>query len=206
MRKLRSFTCGSRKADFSKRAIELQTVYYIDHLGDRGDRRDIAASVCDVTRRTVDAWCSAADPRVISADNLLALATEATARQVALLEDDKIYQVHDNDGHLIGNYRDAGYAIYVADMLRCQASRVDGRPIQLTEEQQLRSRLRRIIATGHIPLKQIAQMVGGDEYVLVDKIVELRNRKERSLFASQIGRIDTIIQRHFDDSWMGEAA
>lgn len=159
-----------------------------------------------MSRRTIDAWCSAADPRVISAENLLTLATEATKLQTACVEEDRHYQVHDNDGQLIGYYRDAGYAAFVADMLECTATRVNGHPMQLSAEQQLRSRLRRIIATGHISLKDIAEMVGGDEYVLVDKVVELRNRKPRSLFASKVGRIDTVIQKHFDDSWMGEAA
>jgi len=78
MGRFRSFTVRPPKPSFTKRAIEIWTTQLVNSFGDRNTRRDDAAEWLDVSRRTIDAWCSKSDPRVISAGMLMELAIGAT--------------------------------------------------------------------------------------------------------------------------------
>jgi len=200
MGRFRSFTVRPPKPSFTKRGIEIWTTQLVNTFGDRNTRRDSAAAWLDVSRRTIDAWCSASDPRVISAELLMELAVGATLKQTAIIEADMIYDVI-NDGEIIGTFRDVGHAAYVADLRGYQVVRRDGRPVQMTEEQQVRSRLRRIITSGHLTLSQISQWICRDEYGVVDRIVELRSRQHPTLHDFSVDRIDGALKRGYDSEW-----
>ncbi|MGO8476280.1 hypothetical protein ACC739_30155 [Rhizobium ruizarguesonis] len=207
MGRYRSFTVRPPRPSFTKRAIERWTVQVISHFGDRSERRDDAANWVGVSTRTVDAWCSASDPRVISADMLMELAVGATINQASIMDADQIYDVV-TDGEIIASLRDVGHAAYIADLRGYEVVRRDGKPVRMTEEQKVRSRLRKIIASGHLTLKQISDVTGGDEYAVVDKIVELRNRTHKTLYDFTIDRVDHQIRRGYDSEWpwIGAAA
>ncbi|TAX58904.1 hypothetical protein ELI02_02060 [Rhizobium leguminosarum] len=179
----------------------------ISHFGDRAERRDEAAEWVGVSARTVDAWCCASDPRVISADMLMELAVGATINQASIMEADKIYDVV-NDGEIITSLRDVGHAAYIADLRGYEVVRRDGKPVRMTEEQQVRSRLRKIIASGHLTLRQISQWVGGNEYAVVDRIMEVRSRTHKNLYDFTVDRIDREIRHGYDANWdwIGAAA
>lgn len=177
MGRYRSFTVRPPKPTFTKRGIEIWTTQLVNTFGDRAERRDEAAEWLDVSRRTIDAWCSASDPRVISAEMLMELAVGATIHQAPVIEVDMIYDVVSYDGEIITTQRDVGLAAYVADLRGYQVVRRDGRPVQMTEEQHVRSRLRKIIASGHLTLSQLSGWLCRDDYGVVDRIVELRSRK-----------------------------
>lgn len=200
MGRYRSFTVRPPRPSFTKRAIELWTTQLVNQFGSRKERRDEAASWMEVSTRTIDAWCSAADPRVISAESLKELAVGATMGQGAILEADQIYDVVD-DGDLVDTFRDVGHAAYIADLRGYELVRRDGRKVQMTDEQQLRSRLRKIIASGHLTLHQIAQWTGGDEYAVVDNIAEVRNRVSKKIYECNVDQIDWAIKRGYDSDW-----
>jgi len=200
MGRFRSFTVRPPKPSFTKRGIEIWATQLVNNFGDRNTRRDSAAEWLGVSRRTIDAWCSKSDPRVISAEMLMELAVGATLNQTAIMEADMIYDVI-NDGEIIGTFRDVGHAVYVADLRGYQVVRRDGRQVQMTEEQQVRSRLRRIIASGHLTLSQISQWICRDEYGVVDRIVELRHRQHPTLHDFSVDRIDGALKRGYDSEW-----
>ena len=177
----------------------------VNSFGHRHTRRDEAADWLDVSRRTIDAWCSASDPRVISAEMLMELAIGATINQAPILEADMIYDVV-FDGEIITTQRDVGLAAYVADLRGYKVIRRDGRPVQMTEEQRQRSRLRRIIVSGHLTLSQLSEWLCRDDYGVVDRIVELRSRQHPTVHDFSIDRIDGAIRRGYDADWSGEAA
>lgn len=135
------------------------------------------------------------------------LAVGATLNQSAILEADMIYDVIDN-GNVHGTFRDVGLAAYVADLRGYQVIRRDGRPVKMTEEQQVRSRLRRIIASGHLTLSQLSGWLCRDDYGVVDRIVELRSRKYPHVHDFAIDRIDREIKHGYDAGWewVGAAA
>ncbi len=207
MGRYRSFTVRPPRPSFTKRAIERWAVELISHFGDRSERRGEAADWVGVSARTIDAWCSASDPRVISAELLMELAVGATISEASIMEADQIYDVVNGD-EIITTLRDAGQAAYIADLRGYEVVRRDGKPVRLTEEQQVRSRLRKIIASGHLTLRQISQWVGGDEYAVVDRIMELRSRTHKTLYDFTIDRIDREIKHGYDESWdwIGAAA
>ncbi|TAW15066.1 hypothetical protein ELI25_03985 [Rhizobium ruizarguesonis] len=135
------------------------------------------------------------------------LAVGATINKAPLLETDQIYDVV-NDGEIITTLRDLGHAAYIADLRGYEVGRRDGKPVRMIEEQQVRSRLRKVIASGHLTLRQISQWVGGDEYAVVDRVVELRQRTHKNLYDFLVDRIDREIKRGYDGSWhwVGAAA
>ncbi|OAE45442.1 hypothetical protein A7J57_00155 [Agrobacterium tumefaciens] len=135
------------------------------------------------------------------------LAVGATINEAPLLEADQIYDVVTGD-EIITSLRDVGHAAYIADLRGYEVVRRDSKPVRMTEEQQVRSRLRKIIASGHLTLRQISQWVGGDEYAVVDRIMEVRNRTHKALYDFTIDRIDREIKHGYDESWdwIGAAA
>ncbi|MDX0503620.1 hypothetical protein GOC80_13390 [Sinorhizobium medicae] len=135
------------------------------------------------------------------------LAVGATINEAPLLEAGQIYDVV-NDGEIIATLCDAGHAAYIADLRGYDVVRRDGKPVRLTEEQQVRSRLRKIIASGHLTLRQISQWVGGDEYAVVDRIMEVRSRTHKTLYDFTVDRIDREIKHGYDSDWhwIGAAA
>lgn len=201
MGRYRSFAVRPPRPSFTKLAIERWTVQLISNFGDRSARRAEAAEWLGVSPRTIDAWCSANDPRVISAELLMELAVGATINEAPLLEADQIYDVVTGD-EIITSLRDVGHAAYIADLRGYEVVRRDGKPVRMTEEQQVRSRLRKIIASGHLSLRQISQWIGGDEYALVDRIMEVRNRTHKTLYDFTIDRIDREIKHGYDESWV----
>jgi len=131
-----------------------------------------------------------------------------TINQAPLLPSDMIYDVV-CDGEIITTQRDVAHAAYIADLRGYEVVRRDGRPVKMTEEQQLRSRLRKIIASGQITLKQMSEIVGGDEYGVVDRIAELRSRTHKILHDFQLDRVDLHVRRHTIGEWpwvTGDAA
>lgn len=208
MRRNRSFTVRPPKPSFTKRGIEIWTTQLVNKFGDRNERRDNAAEWQGVSRRTIDAWCSASDPRVISAEMLMELAVGATIYQAPIIEADMIYDVVSDDGEIITTQRNIVHAAYVADLKGHQVLRRDGRPLQMTEEQHIRSRLRKIIASGHLTLSQLSSWLCRDDYGVVDRIVELRSRKYPNVHDFAIDRIDREIRHGYDESWewVGAAA
>lgn len=205
MVRYRSYTVRPPKPTFTKRAIEIWTTQLVNTFGNRTTRRDDAAEWLDVSRRTIDAWCSASDPRVISVEMLMELAIGATINQAPIIAADMIYDVV-CDGEVITTQRDVGLAAYVADLRGYEVIRRDGRPVQMTEEQRQRSRLRRIIASGHLTLSQLSDWLCRDDYGVVDRIVELRSRQHPTVHDFAIDRIDGAIRRGYDAEWSGEAA
>ncbi len=177
MGRYRSFTVWPTKPSFTKRSIELWTVQLVNHFGDRKERRDQAAGWMDVSARTIDAWCSASDPRVISAESLMELALGATIHQGSILESDQIYDVISDD-EVVASFRDAGHAAYIADLRSYKVVRRDGRQLQMTEEQHVRSRLRKIIASGHLTLRQVSDIPNLTE----QKILSFENLRKLSRF------------------------
>lgn len=207
MGRYRSFTVRPPRPSFTKKAIERWTVQLISSFGNRSERREAAAEWLGVSPRTIDAWCSASDPRVISAEMLMELAVGATINEAPLLAADQIYDVV-SDGEIIASLRDVGHAAYIADLRGYEVIRRDGKPVRMTEEQQVRSRLRKIIASGHLTLRQISQWTGGDEYAVVDRIVEVRSRTHKTLYDFTVDRIDREIKHGYDANWdwIGAAA
>lgn len=200
MGRYRSFTVKPEKPSFSKRAIELWAAQLISHFGNRNERRDEASDYMEVSRRTIDAWCSASDPRVISAEMLMELAIGATLCHGSIIKADEIYDVLDGD-EIIGTFKSVAHAAYIADLRGYTVVRRDGREVQMTEEQRLRSKLRKIIASGHLTLREIAQWTGGDEYAVVDKIMEIRSRVPKKLYECNLNQIDGAIKRGYDSDW-----
>ncbi len=135
------------------------------------------------------------------------LAIGATINQASIIEADQIYDVANGD-EIITTLRDLGHAQYIADLRGYEVVRRDGKPVRLTEDQKVRSRLRRIIASGHLTLRQVSQWTGGDEYAVVDRIVEVRTRTHKTLYDFTVDRIDREIKHGYDESWdwIGAAA
>jgi hypothetical protein len=200
MGRYRSFTVKAEKPSFTKRGIELWTAQLISHFGSRAERRDEAADYMEVSRRTIDAWCSASDPRVISAETLMELAIGATLCQGSIIDADQIYDVLDGE-EIIGTFKSVAHAAYIADLRGYTVVRRDGRPVQMSEEQRHRSKLRKIIASGHLTLREIAQWTGGDEYAVVSKIMEVGNRALKKLYECNLDQIDGAIRRGYDSDW-----
>lgn len=205
MGRYRSFTVRPPKPSFTKRAIELWTADLIKQYGNPSDRRDHAADYLHVSRRAIDAWCSASDPRVISAEMLIELAIGATLGQAAIMKADEVYDLVCGTD-VLGAFKDVSHASFIADMRGYEVVRRDSRPVQMSEEQTLRSRLRKQIAAGYMTLSQLSEFIGGDDYAIVDKIVELRRRDHKRLWDFTIDKVDYMIRLGYDKDWAGEAA
>jgi hypothetical protein len=158
----------------TKKEIEDRTAYYVDSLGDRSGRRAIAARILGVSLRSIDAWCAPSDPRVIPADKLMQLVIEAHVRELYVVNHQKIIDIYDDCDELIGSANRAPDASFLADV---HCGRIVMRPpengwrtpeILMSDEQLLRSRLRKTVASGKIDKRQICRTLGCDEYVLID--------------------------------------
>ncbi|WP_276117955.1 hypothetical protein [Pararhizobium qamdonense] len=167
----------------SKKEIEQRTVYYVDSLGERSGRRAIAARILGVSLRSIDAWCAPSDPRVIPADKLMQLVIEAHFRELYVINYSKIIDIYDDCDDLIGSTNRAADASFLADT-HCR--RIAMRPrgggwatpeLIMSEEQILRSRLRKIVTSGEIEKRQICRTLGCDEYALIDMQSELRRAR-----------------------------
>lgn len=167
----------------TKKEIEDRTAYYVDSLGDRSGRRAIAARTLGVSLRSIDAWCAPSDPRVIPADKLLQLVIEAHFRELYVVNHMKIIDIYDDCEELIGSTNRAADASFLADV---HCGRIVMRPlggrwatpeIKILGEQLLRSRLRKIVASGTVDKKQICRTLRCDEYVLIDMQSEMGRSK-----------------------------
>lgn len=162
-----------------KKEIEERTVYYVDRLGERSGRRAIAARVLGVSLRSIDAWCAPSDTRVIPADKLFQLVIEAHYRELYVVNHQKIIDIYDDNDELIGSANTAADASFLADvhcgsMARRPAKYGRSIPqIVMSEEQILRSRLRKIVASEKIDKRQICRTLGCDDYVLIDMQSEM---------------------------------
>lgn len=163
----------------TKKEIEERTVYYVDSLGERSGRRAIAARILGVSLRSVDAWCAPSDPRIIPADKLMQLAIEAHFRELYVANHMKVIDIYDDCDDLIGSTNRAADATFLADV-HCGriAMRLTKRGLStpefiMSEEQILRSRLRRIVASGKIDKRPICRTLGCNEYVLIDMQSEI---------------------------------
>lgn len=163
----------------TKKELEDRTLYYIGRLSEHGDCRDGAAQDLEVSRRTVDGWCGPADPRVIPAQKLLELITEVTFHQLYVLNHLKIVDIYDADDEFLGATNRVPEALFLADM---HGGYIQRRPIKharfatdivISEQQRVRSQLRKIIYSGKLSKKQICSVMGCDGYRLIDMISEV---------------------------------
>ncbi len=167
----------------TKKEIEDRTAYYVDSLGDRSGRRAIAARILGVSLRSIDAWCAPSDPRVIPADKLMQLVIEAHFRELYIVNHMKIIDIYDDCEELIGSTNRAADASFLADLhcgrsvMRPRGGRWATPEIKFLEEQLLRSRLRKIVASGSVDKRQICRTLGCDEYVLIDMQSEMARSK-----------------------------
>jgi hypothetical protein len=158
----------------TRKEIEERTAYYVESLGDRSGRRAVAARLLGVSLRAVDAWCAPSDPRVIPAEKLFQLVIEKHFRELYIVNHVKIIDIYDDCEELIGSANYAADASFLADV---HCGRIVMRPlggrwatpeITMSEDQLLRSRLRKIVASGKVDKRQICRTLGCDEYVLID--------------------------------------
>lgn len=163
----------------TKKEIEERTVYYVDSLGDRSGRRAIAARILGVSLRSIDAWCAPSDPRIIPADKLMQLVVEAHYRELYVVNHQKIIDIYGGLDELIGSTNRAPDASFLADVhggsMAMRPTKYGGLipQIEMSQEQILRSRLRRIVAAGKIDREQICRTLGCDEWVLIDMQSEI---------------------------------
>lgn len=192
----------------TKKEIEARTLYYIERLGAGAAGRDAAASVLGNTRRAIESWCEPADPRVIPADKLMSLVIEVHFRELYVSNHIKIIDIYDDCDDLIGCTNRAPDALFLADVhcgriaQRLPKHEFTAWEIVLSEEQKLRSRLRKVVASGKIPVKQICRTLGCDEYVLIDMQSEVAQR----CFGRMPNPMAVEILESFITSRMGVAA
>lgn len=179
----------------SKKEIEARTLYYVDSLGERTGRRAIAARILGVSLRSVDAWCAPSDPRVIPADKLMHLVIEAHFRELYVVNHAKIIDIHDDSDDLIGSTNRVADASFLSDVhggrmvLRPRENGWPSADIIMSEEQKLRSGLRKIVASGKIDTRQICRTLGCDEYILID----MQSEMGRSQFGRMPDRVGVEI-------------
>lgn len=158
----------------TKEKIKERTVYYVDSLGERSGRRAIAARVLGVSLKSIDAWCAPSDPRVTPADKLFQLVIEAHFRELFVINHQKTIDIYDDCDELIGSTNRESDASFLVDvhrgrmMMRRPKYATSAPAIIMSEELKLRSRLRKIVASGKIDKRQICRTLGCDEYVLID--------------------------------------
>jgi hypothetical protein len=186
------------KLTYTKSEIEAQTVFYIECLGDRGERRDSAAMALGVSRRTIDAWCSPADPRVIPAAQMLQLVTEVTFRQSPGIDYQRMLDIYDSAGDLMATTSKRAIALYIADIARSeiQARQFRGvtRPVTITADELTRSKLRKLVFSNILSKKQICSTLGCDEYVLIGMMTEVaRHRYGRMPDAFKLALLETYV-------------
>ncbi len=192
----------------TKKEIEERTTYYVDKLGGRSGRRAIAARILGVSLRSIDAWCAPSDPRVIPADQLHQLVIEAHFRELYVANHIKIIDIYDVADVLIGSTNTAAEAAFLADV---HCGRMTYRPregrwptpeIIMSEDKILRSRLRRVVASGEIDTKQISKALGCDEYVLIDMQSELnRFRFGRMPDRTGVKFLERYVSAQAADGW-----
>lgn len=192
----------------TKKEIEERTVYYVDSLGERSGRRAIAARILGVSLRSVDAWCAPSDPRVIPADKLFQLVIEAHFCELYVVNHSKVIDIYDDCDDLIGSTNRVADASFLADVhcgrivMRPTKSGLSTPEIIMSEEQILRSRLRKIVASGKIDRRQICRTLGCDEYVLIDMQSEIG----RGRFGRTPDRTGVEILESYVWAQAGEAA
>lgn len=116
---------------------------------------------------------------MIPSQKLLELITEVTFRDLSVLNYSKIVDIYDADGELLGATNRVPEALFLADM---HGGYIQRRPIKydrfatdivISEQQRVRSQLRKIIHSGKLSKKQICSVMGCDEYRLIDMISEV---------------------------------
>ncbi|MGI0524024.1 hypothetical protein [Rhizobium giardinii] len=162
----------------SKKEILKRAAYYIDRLADNSGKRAVAARAVGVSMRAVDSWCEPADPRSIPADKLMQLVIEAHFKELYVVNHQKVIDIYDEDSELIGSANHAAHASFLADVhhgyITMRPPKYGKTPeIIMSAEQLLRSRLRRIVASGKIDIRQVCRTLGCDEYVLIDMQSEM---------------------------------
>lgn len=163
----------------TKRERKERTEYYVDRLGDRSGRRAIGARVLGVSLQYVEAWCDPSEPDVIPADKLMQLVIEAHFRELYIIDYGKIIDIYDDCEVLIGSANNAEIASFLADthcgriVMRPREVRWPTPEIKMSEEQLLRSRLRKVVASGKVDIKQICRELNCDEYALIDMQSEM---------------------------------
>lgn len=189
----------------SKKEIEDRTLYYVDSLGDRSGRRAIAARALGVSLRSIDAYCAPSDHRVIPADKLFQLVIEAHFRELYVINHQKTIDIYDDCDELIGSTNRVPDALFLAD---AHCGRIAMRPpkygstpeIIISEEQILRSRLRRIVASGKVEKRQICRSLGCDEYVLIDMQSEMgRGKFGRMPDRVGVEILESYVQGQFEE-------
>ena len=189
----------------TKKEIEDRTAYYVDSLGERSGRRAIAARASSASLRSIDAYCAPSDPRIIPSDKLFQLVIEAHFRELYVANYQKIIDIYDDCDDLIGSTNRVADASFLADV---HCGRIAMRPakfgptpeITMSDEQILRSRLRRIVASGKIDKKQICRTLGCDEYVLIDMQSEMcRGKYGRMPDRTGIEILESYVRGQFDE-------
>lgn len=195
----------AKLSTLTKKEIEERTLYYVDSLGERSGRRAIAARTLGVSLRSIEAYCAPSDPRVIPADKLMQLVIEAHFRELYVVNHAKTIDIYDDCDDLIGSTNRLSDASFLADT---HCGRIVMRPakfgstpeIIISEELKLRSRLRRIVASGKIDKRQIFRTMGCDEYVLIDMQSELgRGQYGRMPDLMGVEILESYIRSQFEE-------
>lgn len=189
----------------TKKEIEDRTAYYVDSLGNRSGRRAIAARILGVSLRSIDAYCAPSDPRVIPADKVMQLVIEAHFRELYVANFQKIIDIYDDCDDLIGSTNRVADASFLADV---HCGQIAMRPVKfgstpeiiMSEEQILRSRLRKIVASGKVEKRQICRTLGCDEYVLIDMQSEIgRGKYGRIPDRTGIEILESYVRGQFEE-------
>lgn len=169
----------AKSQTLTKREIKERTEYYVDRLGDRSGRRAVGARALGVSLQYVEAWCDPTEPDVIPADKLMQLVIEAHFRELYIIDYGKIIDIYDDCEVLIGSANNAEIASFLADthcgkiVMRPREVRWPTPEIKVSDEQLLRSRLRKTVSSGSVDKRQICRTLACDEYVLIDMQSEL---------------------------------
>ena len=188
------------RQELSKKEIENLLAKVLANFGEHGSaRRDSAALYIGVSRRTLDAWCSQADPRTIPARQLWELEVEGAFRDLPVKFGEDIVDVYDESDEHIASTTDKHRAVFIADVHNGSVQTRTGKRLELSSQLQLRSRLRRMIASGKISWSQACDALGCDQYVLICYMSEDRHYRTPPEF--QVRLLEAYVREN-----MGEYA
>lgn len=162
----------------TKEEVLKRTLYYIEKLADNSGRRAVAARAAGVSLRAVESWCEPGDPRTIPADKLMQLVIEAHFHELRIGNSANVIDIYDDCDEVIGSTNVVADASFLADVhygyISMRPSKYSSTPvITLSAEQLLRSRLRKIVASGKVDIRHICRTLGCDTYALIDMQSEI---------------------------------
>lgn len=186
------------RQELSKKEIENLLLRVLSHFGEYGNgRRDSAALSIGVSRRTLDAWCSQADPRTVPAKQLWELEIEGAFRDLPVKFGEDILDAYDENDEHITSTTDKYRAVFLSDVHCGSVQTRNGKRLELSEQLQQRSRLRRMIASGKVSWSQACDALGCDAYVLICYISEDRHRRTPPEF--QVRLLEAYVREQMEE-------